>query len=72
MAASAIHLNMEAGYDTDTISVTSTVESEWSEDSKYLVENIIAERVEENGDKSYLIRWDGYGMHRYALYTNSY
>jgi chromo domain-containing protein 1 len=64
MAASSTDPALDNGYDTDSVSVTSTVESEWTEDARYLVEDILAERAEDDGDTSYLIKWDGYEMHR--------
>ncbi|KAF2203304.1 hypothetical protein GQ43DRAFT_461686 [Delitschia confertaspora ATCC 74209] len=54
----------EDDYDTDTISVTSTAASEWSEDQEFPVEDILAEQVEDDGEKYFLIKWEGYGLHR--------
>ncbi|KAF2471391.1 uncharacterized protein BDR25DRAFT_303413 [Lindgomyces ingoldianus] len=53
---------MEDEYDTDTISVTSTVESE--KEATYAVKDILAETVCEDGSTKYLVQWEGYPLHR--------
>jgi hypothetical protein len=47
-------------YDTDTISLTSTVPEESGE---YPVEDVLAEAIMEDGQWYYLIKWKGYGLH---------
>jgi hypothetical protein len=52
-------------YDTDTVSVTSTVSSTKSE--TYNVKAILSETTTDedgNNDVHYLIEWDSYPMHR--------
>jgi chromo domain-containing protein 1 len=53
-------------YDTDTISLTSTVESE--NDGMYYIKGILSEGVGEdqygNETMKYLVEWDGYPMHQ--------
>ena len=47
---------------TDSISTTSTVASSFKE--SYPVDDILAERVGENGGTEYLIQWEGYSLDR--------
>lgn len=47
-------------YDTDTISLTSTVPEE---SGKYIVEDVLSEDIKEDGRWKYLIKWEGYGLH---------
>ena len=53
-------------YDTDDISLTSTVSSVKTE--TYTVEQILSERWVEfedgSGESEYLVQWEGYPMHR--------
>jgi hypothetical protein len=51
----------ERDYDTDTISVTSTVSSDAG--VEYDVEDIISEGWDDDGAK-YLVKWAGYPIHR--------
>jgi chromo domain-containing protein 1 len=46
----------------DSISITSTQESEADEERSYIVDRILAEQDDDEGNKYYLIRWDGYGL----------
>ncbi len=48
--------------DYDSISITSTQESEADEERSYVVDRILAEQDDGEGNKYYLIRWDGYGL----------
>lgn len=48
--------------DDDSISITSTQESEADEERSYVVDRILAEQDDDEGNKYYLIRWDGYGL----------
>jgi chromo domain-containing protein 1 len=48
--------------DYDSISVTSTQESEVDEDATYVVDRILAEEEDDEGTKLYLIRWEGYPL----------
>jgi hypothetical protein len=48
--------------DDDSISITSTQESEADEDRSYVVDRILAEQDDGEGNKYYLIRWEGYGL----------
>ena len=48
--------------DNDSISVTSTQESEADEERSYVVDSILAEQDDGEGNKYYLIRWDGYDL----------
>jgi hypothetical protein len=50
-------------YDTDTISLTSTVPSEQG-DGFYNVENLLAEGEAEDGKRVYLVEWVDYPLHR--------
>lgn len=52
------------GYDTDTISLNSTVASETQE--LYDVEDIIAEEQDSDGEIRYLVKWQDYPMHQYV------
>lgn len=58
----------ESEYDTDTISLTSTVGSDWSENALYDVEEIISEDavLDENDNpiSKYLTKWVGYPLHK--------
>jgi hypothetical protein len=58
----------EGGYDTDTISLTSTVASDHSETALYDVEEIISEYMvpddEGNVVSKYLTKWVGYPLHK--------
>ena len=59
---------VESEYDTDTISLTSTVASDHSETALYDVEEIISEdtALDEEGNvvSKYLIKWVGYPLHK--------
>src|SRR5271167_489944 len=48
--------------DYDSISVTSTQESDADEDATYVVDRILAEEEDDEGTKLYLIRWEGYPL----------
>jgi hypothetical protein len=48
--------------DDDSISITSTQESEADEERSYVVDRILAEQDDGEGNKYYLIRWEGYGL----------
>src|SRR5271168_3805248 len=48
--------------DDDSISITSTQDSEADEERSYVVDRILAEQDDDEGNKYYLIRWDGYGL----------
>jgi hypothetical protein len=48
--------------DEDSISITSTQESEADEERSYVVDRILAEQDDDEGNKYYLIRWDGYDL----------
>jgi chromo domain-containing protein 1 len=50
--------------DSDDISVTSTLESEMR--SEYELSEILDEAVNHEGETVYLIRWEGYPLHRYS------
>ncbi|KAH7089551.1 hypothetical protein FB567DRAFT_466673 [Paraphoma chrysanthemicola] len=58
----------ELDYDTDTISLTSTVESDAGEDKVYDIDELLSEGLGEDRQgkkvKKYLVKWEGYGMHR--------
>lgn len=56
--------HLERDYDTDAISVTSTVPSDAG--VEYDVEDIISEGWDDNGSK-YLVKWAGYPLHRFIL-----
>jgi hypothetical protein len=56
--------NLERDYDTDAISVTSTVSSDAG--VEYDVEDIISEGWDDGGSK-YLVKWAGYPIHRLIL-----
>lgn len=55
-------------YDTDSVSITSTVASTWSETALYDVEEIISERTyldhENKAITQYLTKWVGYPLHK--------
>jgi hypothetical protein len=48
--------------DDDSISITSTQESEADEERSFVVDRILAEQDDDEGNKYYLIRWEGYGL----------
>jgi hypothetical protein len=48
--------------DDDSISITSTQESETNEERSYVVDRILAEQDDDEGNKYYLIRWEGYEL----------
>lgn len=50
--------------DGDSISLTSTVDSEHSEDTGFNVEQILAEAENDQGIMMYLVKWEGYPMDR--------
>lgn len=54
---------VESEIDTDSISLTSTVESEHGPDDEFNVEEIMSEHGSAN-KKRYLIRWEGYALHK--------
>lgn len=49
--------------DEDSISLTSTIDSDHSSDAGFNVEQILAEDVV-NGTSSYLVKWESYPLHR--------
>lgn len=55
-------MSVDDGYDTDAISLTSTVPEETAEGSIYSVEDILAERLEEDGQPRYLVKWERYPL----------
>ena len=67
MAVSDDDFIVEDDYDTDTISVTSTATGNGVEDPMYDVEDILAERVNEYGEKNYLVKWDDYPLDEYVM-----
>ena len=52
-----------AADDDDNISLTSTQESDYSEDHEYAVDSILAEKTED-GSPRYLLQWTGYPIER--------
>jgi hypothetical protein len=64
-----LYVNMDEEYDTDTISLTSTVESD-NEGIFYDVKRILSESMEtdEHGKpyKIYLVEWENYPLHQYV------
>ncbi|KAH0168848.1 hypothetical protein KCU67_g3310, partial [Aureobasidium melanogenum] len=48
--------------DSDSVNTDSTVESEL--EAEYSVEKILAERTTDEGDPLYLVKWEGYELHR--------
>ncbi|KAG9956718.1 hypothetical protein KCU61_g9627, partial [Aureobasidium melanogenum] len=48
--------------DSDSVNTDSTVQSEF--ESEYSVEKILAERKSEDGEPLYLVKWEGYQLHR--------
>jgi chromo domain-containing protein 1 len=58
----------EGDYDTDSISLTSTVASDYSETALYDVEKIISEDTMQDDEGSviskYLIKWLNYPLHK--------
>jgi chromo domain-containing protein 1 len=48
--------------DEDSISITSTQESETNEDKSYVVDRILAEQDDGEGNIFYLIKWEGYRL----------
>ena len=58
----------ESDYDTDTISLTSTDESEHDPEKTFDVKEILSEKVrpDKKGNKviKYLIEWEGYPKHK--------
>ncbi|KAH0417240.1 hypothetical protein KCU90_g12813, partial [Aureobasidium melanogenum] len=48
--------------DSDSVNTDSTVESEF--ESEYSVEKILAERKSDDGKPLYLVKWEGYQLHR--------
>jgi chromo domain-containing protein 1 len=48
--------------DDDSISINSTQESEADEGESYVVDRILAEQDDDEGNKYYLIQWDGYSL----------
>lgn len=56
-----IHMIGEAeASDEDSISLTSTVSSLNNEDGLYVIEEIVAETILEDGQTKYLVKWAGY------------
>ncbi|KAF2182796.1 hypothetical protein K469DRAFT_711489 [Zopfia rhizophila CBS 207.26] len=53
---------LDDGYDTDTISVTSTLASVFADE--YPAEDVLAEGYVEGEGMKYLIKWEGYDIHR--------
>jgi hypothetical protein len=58
--------DLEPGYDTDSISITSTVPSDAG--VEYDVESILSEGFDDDGIK-YLVKWAGYPLHRSVSYS---
>ncbi|KAK9417573.1 hypothetical protein SUNI508_08724 [Seiridium unicorne] len=60
--------NEECDVDDDSISLTSTLDSEHDSDEEFVVEAILAERPHENptrkGENQYLVLWENYPLHR--------
>lgn len=56
-------------YDTDAVSITSTVSS--TKTASYNVEAVLAEHEEDDDQgrsrMEYLIKWEGYPLHRYDV-----
>lgn len=50
--------------DHDSIATDTTEESEHSVDHSYRVETILAEALDKQGRKKYLVKWEGYALHR--------
>ncbi|KAG9690733.1 hypothetical protein KCU95_g8604, partial [Aureobasidium melanogenum] len=48
--------------DSDSVNTDSTVQSEF--ESEYSVEKILAERKSDDGEPLYLVKWEGYQLHR--------
>ncbi|KAG9994608.1 hypothetical protein KCU78_g18341, partial [Aureobasidium melanogenum] len=48
--------------DSDSVNTDSTVESEL--EAEYSVKKILAERTTDEGDPLYLVKWEGYELHR--------
>lgn len=59
-------------YDTDTISLTSTAQSEQGEDKVYDIDELLSEGRGDDRQghivKKYLVKWEGYDMHRYMAW----
>jgi hypothetical protein len=56
----------DGGYDTDTVSLTSTVEEVWPEDKVWDADAILAETLNENGEPEYLVQWRDFPMDQYV------
>ncbi|PZC97145.1 hypothetical protein A1F95_04945 [Pyrenophora tritici-repentis] len=62
-------LDVDNDWDTDEISVTSTVIPDSSDDEEYAIDEIISERDAADWEDKYgpgkrwLVKWEGYGMH---------
>lgn len=54
--------DLEPGYDTDSISITSTVPSDAR--VEYDVESILSEGFDDDDGVKYLVKWAGYPLHR--------
>lgn len=56
-------------YDTDEISLTSSVPANQENDAEYEVEGIISEgQNPDTGETVYLIKWAGYPIHEYVFF----
>lgn len=50
--------------DDDSIATNTTEESEHDEDHEFNVEEVLAEDTNEHDEKIYLVKWEGYPLHR--------
>ena len=50
--------------DDDSIATDTTADSQHSEDHQFNVEQILAEDTNEDDEKIYLVKWEGYPLHR--------
>jgi hypothetical protein len=62
MTALTVAMQSIKDEDSDTISLTSTQESEVDYEKSYVVDRILAEEVDDEGEKLYLIRWEDYDI----------
>ncbi|KAL5121505.1 hypothetical protein ACEQ8H_000577 [Pleosporales sp. CAS-2024a] len=69
MASSKSH-SSDPDYDTETMSLNSTVPSEHDEDEDFVIDCILSEKLHDDDVDDgtaamlYLIKWEGYGLHR--------
>lgn len=50
--------------DQESIATDTTEESVHSADHSYRIETILAETLDKKGRKKYLVKWEGYALHR--------